>query len=87
MNYYTNQGYGKENKLEGLEGTLEVLKARKELESEILNELNLDIYILNNSEFNMDKHKDKLISIIKKYIKIWNFNKPEKYPKYTEILQ
>ncbi|WP_051505123.1 P-loop NTPase family protein [Paenibacillus durus] len=35
IEYYTNQGYGKKQGNKGLEGTLQVLKARRELEAEI----------------------------------------------------
>jgi hypothetical protein len=49
VEYYTNQGYGNVRGLEGFAGTVEVLKARKELEEKIIDQLDIPKVILNNS--------------------------------------
>lgn len=58
--YYTNQGIGKEKKLEGVEGTIEVLKLRKKLEIEIFNRLDMKKMILDNSSYNGTMVKKKM---------------------------
>ncbi|MEH7883934.1 hypothetical protein V7654_06375 [Bacillus sp. JJ1609] len=65
VHYYTTQGYGLENELNGLDGTIEVLKARQELEFEILKHLNLPKVIVDNSRFELDQHREKLKQILK----------------------
>lgn len=49
IEYYTKQGYGKKHHHTGLNGTVEVLKRRKELELEIYEQLTIKKYMLNNS--------------------------------------
>jgi energy-coupling factor transporter ATP-binding protein EcfA2 len=66
VHYYTSQGYGLMNGLSGLEGTIEVLKARQELEYNILENLPLIPYILNNSQFNLGKHREKLKEVLER---------------------
>jgi hypothetical protein len=63
VNYYTKQGYGKDNELDGLEGTLKVLKARKEVEMEVLSQLEMKKHIVLN-DYRMDDYKNKLKAII-----------------------
>lgn len=65
VHYYTSQGYGKVNELSGLAGTIEVLKARQELEYIILDQLPINAYILNNSQFDFEKHRENLKEILK----------------------
>lgn len=60
IQYYISQGYGTDNKLSGLDGTIEVLKARQKLEDKILDQLILPVSILDNSQFNMERHKESL---------------------------
>jgi Cdc6-like AAA superfamily ATPase len=64
--YYTNQGYGLNNNLKGIEGVIEVLRARNNLEKEIYDSLNLTKYKINNSEFNLKLLKEKINSIIER---------------------
>lgn len=64
VHYYTSQGYGLVNGLSGLEGTIDVLKARQELEYSILENLPLTPYILNNTQFDFEKHQVNLKEII-----------------------
>lgn len=64
VHYYTSQGYGLVNGLSGLEGTIDVLKARQELEYSILKNLQLTTYILNNTQFDFEKHRVNLKEIL-----------------------
>lgn len=65
VDYYTNQGYGKRQGYEGLEGTIQVLKARSELEQNIFNRLPIAKIKVNNSSFDRDPYKRVLTDIIK----------------------
>ena len=49
IEYYTRQGYGKQHSYEGLDGTIQVLRARRELELKILDHLDLKKVKLNYS--------------------------------------
>jgi len=69
INYYTNQGYGKENNKKGLKGTIEVLKKRQDIEQKILNNLKIKYQVINNSNYNISKTKKVLEKLI------FNFNK------------
>ncbi|MBS8266512.1 hypothetical protein DYI25_18995 [Mesobacillus boroniphilus] len=60
VHYYTSQGYGLKHGLVGLDGTIDVLKARQELEQSILAHLPITPIILNNSQFEFDKHRGNL---------------------------
>ncbi|MBT2644609.1 hypothetical protein J7I80_20545 [Bacillus sp. ISL-41] len=60
VHYYTSQGYGMVNELSGLDGTIEVLKARQELEDSIINQLPISAHILNNSQFDFSIHRENL---------------------------
>jgi hypothetical protein len=65
MDYYNNQGFGKKLGAKGVEGTLEVLRARKELEVQIFNELDLKKDILDNSSFHLNSSKTKIFETFK----------------------
>lgn len=67
IHYYTEQEYGNEHNHHGLEGTLEVLKARKELEIAIFKKLTIDKVMINNSTINLQETKEQLRNIIKAY--------------------
>ncbi|CAN7763667.1 hypothetical protein LJR153_007166 [Paenibacillus sp. LjRoot153] len=67
INYYTNQGYGKERGYTGLAGTIQVLKARADLENEILDKLNIKMVRINNSTYDINLYKSELVSIIKSH--------------------
>lgn len=62
--YYTNQGYGKQYRLTGIEGVIEVLNRRKALELDILASLDLGYHRLNNSEVDVDTLKDQLKHLV-----------------------
>ncbi|MBD3922591.1 hypothetical protein H8B09_27945 [Paenibacillus sp. PR3] len=64
IDYYTNQGYGKRQGYEGLEGTIHVLNARSELEQIIFNRLSIAKMKVNNSSFDRDHYKRILTGII-----------------------
>ncbi|MDF2035745.1 hypothetical protein P2R12_01950 [Cytobacillus oceanisediminis] len=64
INYYTNQGYGKKNHLSGAEGTLKVLKARRQAEEEILKELSIRKAVINNSAYDEHSHKAALENLL-----------------------
>jgi len=68
INYYTTQGYGKEHGYSGLDGTIQVLKARAELENEILDRIEIGNVKFNNSSYNFDKCRSELINIIKSHL-------------------
>ncbi|MFB3167223.1 hypothetical protein P5G62_008885 [Neobacillus sp. 179-C4.2 HS] len=64
MNYYTHQGYGKIHGVEGIEGTIEVLEARKQLESSIFNALSINKVKIDNTQFNKDSHKNRIMDVV-----------------------
>jgi adenylate kinase family enzyme len=66
--YYTNQGYGLYNNLKGLDGVIEILKARCRLEREIYDSLKLIKYKIDNSAFNLNLLKERINSIIEAHL-------------------
>lgn len=66
VDYYTNRGFGKENKMNGIEGTIEILKSRKALEMEILEVLDMEKIIIDNSFYDYDKTTKEICNIINK---------------------
>lgn len=64
IDYYTGQGYGRKHGLKGLEGTIEILKARQKLEKGIYNQLNINKAIIDNTSFNPCIYKERLKKII-----------------------
>ncbi|KAA8787241.1 hypothetical protein EC604_25750 [Paenibacillus amylolyticus] len=64
IEYYTNQGYGKKFGYIGLEGTLQVLKARRELEKDIFNNINIAKETANNSSYDLNVYKQVLVKIL-----------------------
>lgn len=65
VDYYTRQGYGKNHGLEGVEGTLQVLEARRKLEYRILGRLGLNQERINNSLYDQETYKTKLMDKLK----------------------
>jgi hypothetical protein len=65
IDYYTAQGYGLARGFSGLDGTLEVLHARKNLEFEIIDQLAIKKEIIDNSAFEHDAHKVQLAEALK----------------------
>jgi hypothetical protein len=58
--YYTQQGYGKRHGLTGIQGTIEVLKARKELERNIIDKLDMQKIIIHDL--------NNMSEVLKKYL-------------------
>jgi hypothetical protein len=67
IHYYTTQGYGLENGLVGVEGTIDVLEARRKAEKEVMNQLLISKETLNNSMYNINESKRLLTDLLKKY--------------------
>ncbi|CAM2977103.1 adenylyl-sulfate kinase [Paenibacillus taichungensis] len=65
VQYYTNQGWGLAKGYHGVEGTVKVLQARKELETEIYQLLKMDKHWLDNSEYNRAACQEELEKILK----------------------
>jgi hypothetical protein len=65
MNYYNNQGYGKLHNAVGIGGTISVLEARKQLESSIYEALDLVKLKIDNSQFDMIHHQDRIKELFK----------------------
>ncbi|GHI00636.1 hypothetical protein [Neobacillus kokaensis] len=65
MDYYNNQGYGKQHDAEGIEGTFAVLEARSQLESKIFDALNMEKFKVDNSEFDLNRHRQRIIEKLK----------------------
>lgn len=64
IEYYTSQGYGEKQGYTGLEGTLQVLKARSGLEEEILNSIKTATEIVDNSSYDKNEYKQILVGIV-----------------------
>jgi DNA polymerase III delta prime subunit len=67
VDYYTTQGYGKQHRYEGIEGTIRVLQARKELELKIFDDLDIKKVRMNNSNYDVSHHKSKIIENLKDF--------------------
>ncbi|MCM3783726.1 hypothetical protein M3231_12150 [Neobacillus mesonae] len=67
IQYYTQQGYGKRQGYNGLEGTLHVLKKRREMEEELFNSLSIAKKKVNNSSYEKDDYKQLLKQILSAY--------------------
>lgn len=70
IDYYTGQGYGKAHGYTGLDGTIQVLQARAELEMKIRKMIKMEIadveiVEINNSSYNYDRCRSELIQIMK----------------------
>lgn len=62
--YYTEQDYGKAHQLSGLDGLIESLKVRRTLELEILEQLNMNKLLIDNSVINGEQTQQKLIDYL-----------------------
>jgi hypothetical protein len=70
MDYYNNQSYGKIHGAEGIKGTITVLEARKKLESNIFNALAIKKVKIDNTQFDMDSHKNRIIDVFMNTVKM-----------------
>ena len=66
IDYYNNQGLGKKMRAEGIEGTLAILEERRKLEYQVIQELKMDTYRLDNSAFDKQYHYKILQDILSK---------------------
>lgn len=57
VDYYTNQGYGKEHHHSGVNGTIKVLEARRNLELELFDNLNMKKEKINNTKYEIDSYR------------------------------
>lgn len=62
--YYTEQEYGKAYQLSGLDGLIESLKVRRTLELEILEQLNINKLLIDNSSLHWEQIQQKLIDYL-----------------------
>ncbi|MEI4651011.1 hypothetical protein WAG28_24440 [Bacillus cereus] len=60
IDYYTNQGYGKEHNHSGVEGAIKVLEARRNLELEIFDMLKMKKEKINNTKYEIDSYRSML---------------------------
>ncbi|WP_019910265.1 hypothetical protein [Paenibacillus sp. HW567] len=67
IEYYTSQGYGKKHSYKGLEGTLQILKARRDLEEEIFNGINIAKKKVDNSSYDKSKYKQVIVEVLSEY--------------------
>ncbi|KWX79599.1 hypothetical protein AMQ84_06560 [Paenibacillus riograndensis] len=67
IEYYTTQGYGKKHGHTGLEGTLQVLQARRKLEAEIFSGLKIAKQKVNNSSYDINEYKQVIAEILSQY--------------------
>jgi len=65
IDYYTTQGYGKMNGYNGFDGTIKVLEARRDIESEIFDRLKIKKVKINNSQYEPSKYKSMIIENLK----------------------
>jgi len=68
IDYYTKQGYGKAHQLEGIEGTIAVLEARWDLENEVIEELDIDRYIIDNSDKDFKRLRSAVEEVLQNYV-------------------
>lgn len=61
IEYVENSKYGKANNLKGFEGVIDFLKARKEIEFKVIENLNIDKSIIFNKDYNWDKVLEQVI--------------------------
>lgn len=61
IEYVENSKYGKANKLEGFEGVIDFLKARKEIELKVIEKLNIDKNIVFNKDYNWERVLEDVI--------------------------
>jgi hypothetical protein len=60
--YYTEQGYGQARGIKGEDGVIEFLEERKSLEKEVLNQLPVESIVLNNSGYDWEVSKERILS-------------------------
>ena len=69
ISYIENSAYGKAHSLEGFDGMVTYFKDRKKIELNIINNLPVETYIINNAEYNWDEVWEEIQKIIIRIIK------------------
>ncbi|MGF7045550.1 energy-coupling factor transporter ATP-binding protein EcfA2 [Paenibacillus sp. DS2015] len=64
MDYYTSQGYGQAHGYAGIEGTLKVLYARRQLEEQIMKALSLSSTTVDNTQYDLVQLRQVLANIL-----------------------
>ncbi|WP_017811926.1 P-loop NTPase family protein [Paenibacillus shenyangensis] len=68
IDYYTRQGLGKAKGYHGLDGTIQVLEERKNIELEIFDLLDMNKWKIDNAEYNMDQCQKKIRAILESIV-------------------
>ena len=68
IDYYTRQGLGKAKGYHGLDGTIQVLEERKNIELEIFDLLDMNKWRIDNAEYNMDQCQKKIRAILESIV-------------------
>lgn len=64
IKYIENSPYGKNNNLKGFEGAIEFFQARKKIELEVIDNLNIDKSVIDNPRYDWEEVLNKVISSI-----------------------
>lgn len=67
--YFTGQEFGIANNLEGAEGVITFLQTRKELELDILQELDMETLLLNNSDYDWEARTEEIKKLLDERLK------------------
>jgi len=67
IDYYTNREFGQAQDLKDLEGTLQGLKEIGQIQSDLIENLEMEKHVINNSHFKKEKTKKELEDILKDY--------------------
>lgn len=90
IEYYTGQGYGKSRGLTGVDGTIEVLRCKRELALEIVGTLQSVNTVLNNTAYDQVKGKKELAEFLSSSVVPQNFCEIDSLMKrhsFMDILQ
>lgn len=68
IDYYTRQGLGRAKGYHGLDGTIQVLEERKNIELEIFDLLDMNKRKIDNAEYNMDQCQKKIRAILESMV-------------------
>jgi len=66
--FISRQGLGKAKGYHGLDGTIQVLEERKNIELEIFDLLDMNKWRIDNAEYNMDQCQKKIRAILESIV-------------------
>lgn len=66
--YHTEQDYGKNKRLHGYEGYIKFLEQRRELELQIIEQLPIQSFIIDNSDYDWENQQQTVTDLIMKYL-------------------